>query len=177
MASDSVRIGFLADTHSRQEDGSDLPQQVLDAFAGVNQIVHLGDVGKEGILDRLRAIAPVSVPKRGKGEVIDAGGIKVGVTFDLTKLAVASAIDENGTPVLTDALPDALAKGFGSEVAVVAFGGTHRAHRSEASGVLWFNPGSPTLPSDRQDDNDLGSVAVLEVRDGKASVEVIRLTK
>ena len=170
-----TRIGFLADTHGRKEDGSDLPQQVLDAFAGVDLIVHLGDVGKDGILDRLRDVAPVRVPVRGKGEIIDAGGVEIGITFDLTKLGVATAMDETGSPLLTDSLDAALSNGFGAPVSVVAFGGTHRAHQSEAGGVLLFNPGSPNLPSDKQGDDDLGSVAVLEVQDGRPSVELIRL--
>ena len=68
-----------------------------------------------------------------------------------------------------------MTKGFGQPVTVVAFGGTHKALRYEDAGVLWFNPGSPNLPSDKQGDDDLGSVAVLEVSDGKASVEIIRL--
>jgi predicted phosphodiesterase len=68
-----------------------------------------------------------------------------------------------------------MAKGFGEAVTVVAFGGTHRAMHWEGDGVLWFNPGSPNLPSDKQGHDDLGSVAVLEVSDGKPSVEIIRL--
>ena len=55
------RIGFLADTHSRKADGSDLPQQALDAFAGVDLIVHLGDIGQKGILERLGEVAPVLI--------------------------------------------------------------------------------------------------------------------
>ena len=92
-------IGFLADTHSRKADGSDLPQQALDAFEGVDLIVHLGDIGQKGILDRLAKIAPVLVPAGGnKGyvptngvgdvtpiKVIEAaGGSSVGLTFNLS---------------------------------------------------------------------------------------------
>ena len=90
------RIGFLADTHCRKDDGSDPPDQVLTAFEGVDLIVHLGDVGKEGALARLRTVAPVIVPKRGAGETIDLGGVRVGITFDITKLGVAQAVDEPG---------------------------------------------------------------------------------
>ena len=97
MAKVLRRIGFLADTHSRKADGSDLPQQVLDAFKAVDLIVHLGDIGQKGILDRLAKIAPVLVPAgAGKGylpatggdaapiKVVEgAGGVSVGLTFNL----------------------------------------------------------------------------------------------
>src|SRR5437867_11500599 len=68
------RIGFLADTHSRKADGSDLPKQALDAFAGVDLIVHLGDIGQKGILGRLASIAPVLVPATANKGYITAGG-------------------------------------------------------------------------------------------------------
>src|SRR4029453_4839984 len=56
------RVGFLADTHSAKADGSDLPDEVLAGVAGVDLVVHLGDIGRKGILDRLLGIAPVLVP-------------------------------------------------------------------------------------------------------------------
>jgi putative phosphoesterase len=171
------RIGFLADTHSRKDDGSDLPDQALAAFAGCDLIVHLGDVGKEGVLNRLREIAPVRVPQRGKGETIEAGDIRIGITFDITRLGVASSVDENGMLPVDGDLGAVLAKKFGASVNAVAFGGTHRQFKQEHAGVLFFNPGSPNLPSDRMGDNDLGSVAILEVAGGRANVELVRLSK
>src|SRR5262245_28535504 len=71
------RVGFLADTHSNKADGSDLPDPVLEAFAGVDLVVHLGDIGRKGILDRLLEVAPVLVPVGGnKGYVpwLEGGG-------------------------------------------------------------------------------------------------------
>src|SRR5262245_30871494 len=101
------RIGFLADTHSRKADGSDLPQQALDAFAGVDLIVHLGDIGQKGILGRLARIAPVLVPAGSdKGwipvgqqgaaplKVIEAARLSVGLTFNLAKPDKAITVDD-----------------------------------------------------------------------------------
>src|SRR3989442_14341603 len=100
MGSSIRRIGFLADTHSRKPDGSDLPQQALDAFAGVDLIVHLGDIGQKGILERLAKLAPVLVPPaankgylppKGAGGVLSvraverARGATGGLTFHLTQ--------------------------------------------------------------------------------------------
>ena len=44
------RIGVIADNHSRTSDGADLPQPVLEAFSGVDLIVHCGDAGSWGTL-------------------------------------------------------------------------------------------------------------------------------
>ncbi len=171
------RIGFLADTHCRQPDGSDLPQQALDAFAGCDLIVHLGDIGKAGVIDRLGTIARVLTPTRGKAMVVDAGGVRVGMTFDLTKLGVEVRVDEQGVDLLGRAPAEVVERQFGGPVDVVAFGGTHRALRQEQDGIVFLNPGSPTLPADRQGEDDLGSVAVLDLAGGKASVQIVRLSK
>jgi putative phosphoesterase len=171
------RIGFLADTHCRKDDGSDLPDQALAAFEGCDLIVHLGDVGKEGVLQRLRTIAPVHVPQRGKGETIEAGGLRVGITFDITKLGIAGSVDESGMKPVDGDLLAVLTKKFGGEVGAVAFGGTHRQLKEEHAGVVFFNPGSPNLPSDKLGDDDLGSVAILDVSDGRPQVALVRLRK
>jgi putative phosphoesterase len=171
---DARRIGFLADTHWRAN--SELSQQLLDAFTGVDLIVHLGDVGQEGNLERLRAVAPVMVPKRGQGHVIEAGGVRIGMVFDITKPGVAVKVGEAGMEPPAEPMAEVLASKFGGDVAVVAFAGTHRQLKEEHAGVLFFNPGSPTLPSDRQSEDDQGSVAVLEVAGGKADVRLVRLS-
>src|SRR5687768_11392223 len=87
------RIGVLADTHIRTEDASDLPEGVASAFAGVDLIVHCGDVGNPALLRRLEQIAPLLTTRNTKNpadgaladaRVIDAGGVRLGVLFDLT---------------------------------------------------------------------------------------------
>ena len=191
MADDIRRIGFLADTHSRKADGSDLPQQVLDAFAGVDLIVHLGDIGQKGILERLRTVAPVLVPAGdNKGylpfdaadkapvKVVESGGVAVGLTFNLAQPDKKIVVDETGTVQLPEApLEDLLRRRFGRAVDVVAFAGTHRLSQEEHEGVLFINPGSPTLPSDKQGENDLGSVAILNLEGGKPEVDLVRLSR
>ena len=47
-------IGVVSDTHGL------LRPEVLKALAGVDHILHAGDVGDITILDRLRALAPVT---------------------------------------------------------------------------------------------------------------------
>ena len=185
------RIGFLADTHSRKADGSDLPRQALEAFAGVDLIVHLGDIGQKAILGRLGSIAPVLIPAGdNKGyipvggddaapvKVIEARGLCVGLTFNLTLPRKDIVLEADGSLKFPDKpLSDILRSKFARMVDAVAYGGTHRQTRLEYQGVLFFNPGSPTLPADRQGDDDLGGVAVLDLTGGEPRVELVRLRK
>ena len=183
------RVGFLADTHCRKADGSDLPRQVLDAFAGVDLIVHLGDIGSKGILARLAAVAPVLIPAGSdKGwvpvgrkdatplKVIEVAGSSVGLTFNLTKPDKAITVD-NDALRFAKPVPDLLKRRFGRVVHAVAFGGTHRQRTVEHEGVVFFDPGSPTLPSDQQGEDDLGSVSVLDLSTGKIRVDEVRLSR
>jgi putative phosphoesterase len=59
-------------------------------------------------------------------------------------------------------------------VDVVVFGGTHREMVAHYEGVLFVNPGSPTLPA-RPRDGGLGTLAILEIRNSMATVEIIHL--
>jgi len=51
-------VGLLSDTHVPRRLKR-LPETVLDALAGVDLILHAGDVGDPAALEPLRAIAPV----------------------------------------------------------------------------------------------------------------------
>jgi putative phosphoesterase len=177
------KVGFLADTHSNKPDGSDLPDTVLQAFKGVDLIVHLGDVGRKGILDRLEEIAPVWVPfgdDKGyvphlsrDGEPVKVLDDVVGLTFNLTKPDKKIDVTQGAPTTIsyTDgSLPALLQRRFRADVRVVAFGGTHVAHHEERDGVLFVNPGSPTLPSDGQ-----ASVAVVDLSKTKPTAKLIRL--
>ena len=182
----SVRkLGLLADTHSAKPDGSDLPDAVLRAFAGVDLIVHLGDVGRKGILDRLGEVAPVWVPYgEDKGYVPhlarDDDPVKVldgavGLTFNLAKPDKKIEVSQGSPTTIAyadGALPALLQRRFKADtVRAVAFGGTHVAHVEERDGVLFVNPGSPTLPSD----GPTGSVAVLDLAGKKPKAKLTRL--
>lgn len=102
----SYRIGLVADTHLRKEDGSDFPPVALDALQGVDLIVHCGDMGDQRVLlDRLESVAPVLAVRsfldnRQHGEhfqsgseqrvggytrIVEAGGLRVGVVHEFPR--------------------------------------------------------------------------------------------
>jgi putative phosphoesterase len=193
---DVRRIGFLSDTHVQQDDAADLPAATLEAFKsrGVDLIVHCGHYGNPGIFNKLGEVAPVlavqtDLDQRQNGErlateyaevvsgytrVIEAGGVHVGVIFDLSGKGFDIKpddlpIDLNGQP-----FAGVLKEKFGGPVDVVAYANTHIDRVSGLQGVMLLNPGSPNLPAGPRKGGP-GTVAVLEVADGLATVEIIDL--
>lgn len=178
-----TRIGFLADTHSNRSDGSDLPDSVLAAFDGVDLIVHLGDVGRKGILDRLEAVAPVWVKVADKGfaprtdedhpvRVIAAGDGGIGLTFGIGKVHASLKTGDDGLIAFGgDDLTKVFHRRFGLPVTAVAFGGTHIGTCQDHGGVTWFNPGSPNMPTPPHP----GTVAVADLASGRPVVELVEI--
>jgi uncharacterized protein len=173
------RIGLVADTHSAKSDGSDLPQAVLDALRDAELIVHLGDMGATGSLDRFATIAPVIATRGGHAvgsdpriaadaRVIEAGKLAVGALFDLSALAPEIEIPDGRRLVFgADPLGPILERIFGRAVEVVAFAATHRALVVEHAGVLFVNPGSPNLPAEGK-----GTIAMLHLESGAPRAEI-----
>ncbi len=121
-----MKIGVIADTHGL------LRPEVLPAFAGVNHILHAGDVGDASILARLRDIAPVTAI-RGN---IDRTGVCAALPAE-EYVTIARTNIYLVHDVHTLSL-DPSAAG----VQAVIFGHSHKPvieHRKE---VLFFNPGA-----------------------------------
>jgi len=202
---DARRIGFLSDDHNTQQDGSDLPAEVLAAFEGVDLIVHLGHMGvrdmfARGVLDRLATAAPVlavrdqSTAKDGtklitpaEGErvkgltrIIEAGGLGIGAVHNLSIPPGPEIVaPPGGLPELSGVrVREVVREKFGGPVDVVAYASTHRAAAIVADGVLFVNPGSPTYPKGpgyTAGQRQLGTVGILEIADGIAAFEVVEL--
>jgi putative phosphoesterase len=171
------KIGFLADTHIRKNDGTDLPDAVLTAFKGVDLIVHLGDVGKKVCVDRLAAVAPVMVQTEDrKGYQLagtkDAGVYAlgdVGLTFNLAQPDKKITVSPDGI-TFADDMTKLLRKRFKQDVSVVAFAATHEPMQVTYDGVLFFNPGSPTLPMTAP-----GTVAILDLSKKTAAAKIVSI--
>ncbi|ALK97803.1 phosphodiesterase [Massilia sp. WF1] len=121
-----MRIGLISDTHGL------LRPEALAFLAGSDHIVHGGDIGNPDILERLAAIAPLTVV-RGNNDTapwtasipetarLDAGGVSIYVIHDLKELKL-----EPGA----------------AGVRVVVSGHSHKPSCAERGGVLYVNPGS-----------------------------------
>jgi hypothetical protein len=176
---DARRIGLVADTHSRAPDGSDLPSAVLDALRGVDLVIHLGDMGAVGALDRFATVAPVLATRGGHAigadpriaataRVVEAGRFALGALFELPKLAPEFRVTEDGTLLVPDGpLAPRLEALFGRRVDVVAFAATHAPFTSERDGVVFVNPGSPNLPA-----KPPGTVAIVDLSGARPRAEI-----
>ena len=77
-------VGVISDTHGLIRPG------VADAFAGVQLILHAGDVGGQSVIDALSALAPGEAvygncddahdPSLARERVVDVGGVTIHVS-------------------------------------------------------------------------------------------------
>jgi putative phosphoesterase len=121
-----VKIGVVSDTHGL------LRAEVAPALAGVEHILHLGDVGKTSILRELERVAPVTairgnIDRQGpcselpETEIVLFEGRYIYLLHDLNALHLDPAA---------------------GRFAAVLSGHTHVPKVYKKKGVLYFNPGS-----------------------------------
>jgi putative phosphoesterase len=153
------RIGVVSDTHGK------LPVSAEDALAGVDAIVHAGDVGGGLVLERLESIAPVTVVR---GNCDTGSGSLRWPPLANVRLGGVRVIAAHRASSLTVELDHARA---GARVAIA--GHTHVGRVERREGVLWVNPGSPSCPRAGAP----ASVAIVEVApDGAVRARLVTLT-
>lgn len=153
-----LKIGVLSDTHGF------LDPRVEKIFAGVDHILHAGDIGDAMIELELKFIAPVTVVQ---------GNVDAGLPFKLTEIVTLAQkkflIHHIVNPwALAETVAHQLAK---QKPDAVIFGHTHRPFAQVLDGVLFFNPGyagKPKLGAER-------SVAILQVVGREITHEFISL--
>jgi len=164
-------IGLISDTHI-PEITLHLPAQVKEVFKDVELILHAGDLYTRWVLDELERLAPVlsaqgddEYPDTENDERVDETHI---LTVDGTTILLKhilwwwpDQIDRNSIYTQNGRSPD-----------IVVYGHTHRAKIENKGGALLVNPGSPTFPGYRR---GLGTVALLNIKSGKAEARIIRL--
>lgn len=148
-------IGVVADTHGLLSDAA------YEALKGADAIVHAGDIGVGLVLDTLETIAPVVLVHGNNRYAVEEacpqvadivlGGVRVIVVHRVED--VPPAFDSTDAPVR-----------------VIVTGHTHIGHVEDRSGVVWVNPGSPSLPRSGAE----RSVALVEVRaDGTVAARLV----
>ena len=144
-----MKIGVISDTHGF------LDPRVEKIFAGVNHILHAGDIGYASIILELQFIAPVTaVLGNTDGDI----GFRLTETVELAqqKFLVHHIVSPRE---LSETVAARIAK---DRPDVVVFGHTHKQFSEIVNGVLFFNPGyagKPKFGAER-------SVAILHL-DGK----------
>jgi putative phosphoesterase len=121
-----MKIGVVSDTHGL------LRPEVIPALAGVEHILHLGDVGNSAILKELGKVAPVTAVR---GNVDRTGACSRLPETDVVLLEGHYIYMLHDLHTLH--LDPAAAK-----FAAVLCGHSHQPGISHRKGVLYFNPGS-----------------------------------
>ncbi|HEX2202505.1 MAG TPA: metallophosphoesterase family protein [Longimicrobium sp.] len=155
-----MKVGIISDTHGL------LRAEVFEVFAGVEHILHAGDVGPAGLLDELAAIAPVTavwgntdsfdvrqrVPEVAE---VELGGVRVVVVHGM----------QLGAPT-----PAKAAAAY-PQAGLVVFGHSHRPVIETVGGTLAVNPGSAGRPRFR----DPVTCALAELEGGRATARLVHL--
>jgi uncharacterized protein len=121
-----MRVGVISDTHGL------LRPEALQALAGVDHLLHAGDVGDGDILDALAAIAPLTAIR---GNIDTSGRCALLPATEFVELAGVSIYLVHS---VNDLDLDPVAAG----IEVVISGHSHQPSIERRRGVLYFNPGS-----------------------------------
>lgn len=152
----TTTVGLISDTHGL------LRPEALDALAGVDLLIHGGDIGKPAILDALRAIAPLTIVRGNNDRAEWAEHIPDSAVLDVESVRIYTLHDLK----LLDLDP------ADERIQVVVAGHSHRPTVNERDGVLYVNPGSAgprrfSLPI---------SVARLEIAGANVQARIVELT-
>jgi len=166
-ATGGVRIGVISDTHGF------LDPAIVALFAGVDHIIHAGDIGDPAIVAALRVIAPVTAVS---GNVEGDGG-----TADLPREVTG---DVGGVRFVVAHKPKRLLKRVsagritigpgGHRPDLVVYGHLHVPTASWVDGTLYLNPGSASAP-DEEDDGP--TVAIVERVNAGLAVRFVPLAR
>lgn len=151
MDAKPVTIGLVSDTHAPARLKA-LPTELFEVLAGVDLILHSGDVGELWVLDQLSAFAPV-IAVHGNDETAEATAalpylqtvVAAGTRIVLTHSHYPARADEmesrkdNRWEPKLSRLAD-FGKQHGANI--VVFGHTHIPMQLEWEGVLLINPGA-----------------------------------
>jgi putative phosphoesterase len=160
------RIGVISDTHIPHF--SKLPDASWELFAGVERIIHAGDLSVMMVVAELETIAPVVAVQGNveQEEVMLALPIKREIFVGGCRIGIVHILGDSASRarVARQEFPDAR---------IVVFGHSHVPYNQEHNGQLLFNPGSAT---DRRRQPRC-SVGMLSIDDELGSVhgEIIEL--
>ena len=154
-----MKIGIISDTHGR------VPNAVHEALAGVDHILHAGDVGPMDVITELETLAPVSAVLGNTDYAIQLPQTRV-QTFVGQKFLVHHIVD---LPFPSQLVREAIAD---EQPNVVVFGHTHMPCNEQHNGVLFLNPGSASNPRG----GSAPSVAIVKCNKAVLNVKFVALT-
>jgi hypothetical protein len=120
------RIGLISDTHNL------VRPEALERLAGVDAIVHAGDICKPEVLEILAGIAPVTAVRGNNDRGAWAQALPVATTQTLAGVAVHVVHD----------IADLRIDSHRQRIDVIVSGHSHKPSIERREGVLFVNPGS-----------------------------------
>lgn len=128
-----MKIGVISDTHNFFDP------KIPGLFAGVDHILHAGDVGTAWIIFQLEQIAPVTAVLGNNDSAMSLKETEI-VELDARKFLVHHIIN-----------PQSLDRPIARRIMrqrpdVVVFGHTHKRFNETLGGMLFFNPGYAGRP-------------------------------
>ncbi len=155
-----MKVGVISDTHGK------LRPQVFAHFAGVDHILHAGDIGPLELLAEIEAIAPVTAVWGNTDDFsVRAAVPEVAHVTLADRRIVVTHGHQLGAPTplgLLGAYPDS---------DIIVYGHTHRPLIVELQGRWILNPGGAGAPR-------FGlhpSLVLLTIADGKVDTDLIEL--
>ncbi|MFH1457723.1 MAG: metallophosphoesterase [Candidatus Omnitrophota bacterium] len=136
-----MKIGVISDTHI-PDRAEDIPKKILEDFAGVDMIIHVGDLVNLNVLKKLKSICANTKAVWGnmdpdevrsqlpEKEVIKIGKYRIGIMHG------------HGAPANLIELLSSVFKH--DNVDVIMFGHSHNSVNKKVGDILFFNPGSAT---------------------------------
>ena len=153
-----MKIGVISDTHG------DLDPKIATLFAGVDHILHAGDIGPHQIIIDLEHIAPVTAVL---GNTDFGGTVRETeiVVLDGVKFLINHIVDPHRLdPMLKERVER-------QKPEVIVFGHTHKTFDETIGGIHFFNPGYAGAPRS----NAPRSVAILHCNNGRIHAEYFDL--
>ena len=167
-----MRVGVIADTHlpSLIRSMDELSSDTGEFLTTVELILHAGDVTAPSVLDWCEQFAPIYVargnndifdhPSLAEGHLLEIEGWRIGLTHELRP-------ESRPISVLRDqCFP-------GEEIDILIAGDTHVERLECREGVVFLNPGSPTLPHHKE--MRLGTVGLLDLPPKTLHAEIVVL--
>ena len=153
-----MKIGVISDTHNF------LDPKIPELFAGVDHILHAGDIGSAWIIFQLEQIAPVTAVLGNNDlglsfketEIVELAGRK----FMVHHIVNPQALDQPIARHILRQRPD-----------VLVFGHTHKQFKETLGGMLFFNPGYAGRPKF----GAARSVAILHCDEKEIRAELVAL--
>jgi len=160
-----MRIGVVSDTHLK--DGGLLPADLFDALAGVQGIVHCGDITDLSVLKALERVAPVDAVQGNADPPGTRRALPGERLIRLSGLVIGVAHGSGAAAGLAERL---LKQFRGEGLDALLFGHSHRAETRTVDGVVVLNPGCPMANASGRE----RTVGILHLEDDVRG-EIIRL--